>query len=114
MSTENNAPSPEVMREDFVNLFVARGGVSRNKSEQLVDEMLKRQMGYYAMMAEPEVTDNPQEIILALTGLEETVNLVISTGASVVEFMPPDVRARWQTNTAKLRQKAAQVLALLC
>lgn len=110
---ENNAPSPEVMREDFINLMMGRAQMPRNKAEALVDEMLKRQMGYYAMMAEPEVTDDINLIMDTMTGFQESAIALITAGAGVVQYMNADQQERWRINAARVREKAAQLLQLL-
>lgn len=108
-----NALGPEALREEFVNMLQGRGGLRREKAERLTDDMLVRLMNFYAAQAEPEVTDDTQKIMVALTGLEEAAFATIRAGATVVDFMTDDVKGNWVRNAANLRVKVQEVLGLL-
>lgn len=110
-----DALSPEVMREEFINILFAKSGgkLLRHKCAEMVDTILEKQMQFYQAVAQPELTADTTQIMLALTGLAGCTEAVIRSGAAHTSRMNGKEHALWQRNATMLREKVNAILELL-
>lgn len=107
-----DAPSPVLMRLEFINIITAHSGgkIGFNKAALMVDKIIARQMQYYAAMADPQMeADNREQlqIVMEAKGIIEA--LVRQAGASA-EFMSD--RQLWIRTAARARELAAKMEAM--
>lgn len=115
ISQDNNAPGPEVMREEMINLTVSKSGgkISRHKAEQIVDGILQKQMNFYSHMAAAEADTSGVEAAVIIAALPGRVDAVIRQGAEVVQFMTPHNQGRWRMSVELLRDTVRQIIDLV-
>jgi hypothetical protein len=110
---EPNAPAPEVMRLELVNIVYAKIGshASRHKAEQIVDAVLEKQMIYYASMADPEVTTDEMARVAAVVEAKAVIETLIRQGAAVCDYMAD--KSLWQRIATRGRAVVAKLEALI-
>lgn len=101
---ENNAPGPDAMRDEFVNILMGilpKAGAFR--AQQVVDEILTKQLAFYSQMTEAELDTTDPEVMVALGDLRNRAQQVITIGAEFTQFMSPDKLLQWQRAAQGLR-----------
>lgn len=112
---EANAPAPEVMRAELINIMVAKcgGKITRTKAEQVVDAILEKQMRYYAEMADSEVDTSSLDAAMVAAELPGRAQAVIEQGARFVQFMSTEQKTAWQGAAERLRDSCRKLVDLI-
>lgn len=110
---EPNAPAPEVMRLELVNILhsMAHLKLHRPRCEQIVDALLEKQMVYYASMSDPEVTSDEMARVAAVIEAKAVIETLIRHGAAVCDYMAD--KPLWQRIATRGREVVAKLEALI-
>ena len=99
---EANAPSPEVMREEFINIVLDNNpSCGKWRAANIVDEILNKQMAFYSQMADTELDTTNVEAAMVVQELAGLVGALIAQGAEVVEYMRDG--NKWRTTATRAR-----------
>lgn len=103
--SEPNAPEPSALREELINLLVAKAGgkITRHKAEESVDAMLLKQMMFYSQMAEPELAAPVAEQMALVGRMHGLLSAVILQGSDYTQLMSPEKLRTWQRVTSEAR-----------
>ena len=112
---EANAPEPGVMRQEFINIVVAKcgGKVSPQKAGEVVDKILEKQAMFYAQMADSEVDTSSIDAAMVAAELPGRAQAVIQIGANFVQFMSGDQKLAWQGAAERLRDSCRKLVDLI-
>lgn len=111
-----NAPGPEVLREELINLAKGRllGKVQSDRIEDLVDSILAKLMEYYERMATPDAVDSGALLNMAAETLLAATAELIQAGSVLCEAYPEGApqKSRWQVAAVEMRFAGEALLKL--
>lgn len=104
-----DAPSPVLMRVEFINIITAHSGgkIGFNKAQLMVDKIIARQMQYYAAMADPQMEAENREQLTVVMEAKGLIEAILRQGGAVAEFMPD--RLLWVRTAVRARELAQKM-----
>lgn len=110
--SKGTAPDPSIMREQFIKVITNKlPKAGEFRAAQIVDEILEKQIMFYAQMADAELDATDPDVVMAIGELNARAAAVIVIGARYTQYMPHDEQLKWQSAAAALRNVVARILS---